>query len=49
MLLTPYVWIGCGPQGRIQWKAEVADMYPAFVIGSWAVALMGHTHAPWSH
>ena len=31
------------------WKAEVADMYPACLIGSRAVALMGIRTHLWSH
>ena len=47
--LDPNVWIGCVSQVRMLWMTEVADMYQACFIGSWAVAVMGHTHAPWSH
>ena len=31
------------------WVAEVADMYPACLIGSRAVALMGIRTHRWSH
>ncbi len=40
------IWTGCLSQVRWCWIAEVAYMYPACLIGSWAVALMGNTHAP---
>jgi hypothetical protein len=43
------VWTGRCSQAGMPWLAEVAHMYPACLVGSWAVALMGHTHAPWSH
>jgi len=38
----PDVWTAC----RI---AEVADIYPACLIGSWAVALLGIRTRHWSH
>jgi hypothetical protein len=45
----PHVWTGCWLQARFFWIPEVADMYPACLIGTRAVALMGvRTHA-WSH
>jgi hypothetical protein len=31
------------------WKAEVADMYPACLIGTWAVASMGIRTRLWPH
>jgi hypothetical protein len=33
----------------VRWIAEVADMYPACVIGSRAVALMGIRTRFWPH
>jgi hypothetical protein len=37
----PNVWTGCCSQARFCWISEVADMYPACLIGSRAVAMMG--------
>ena len=37
----PNVWTGCVSQVRSCGIAEVADIYPACLIGSRAVALMG--------
>jgi len=45
----PDVWTGCVSQESCAWIAEVADMYPACLIGSRAVALMGIRTHLWSH
>jgi len=37
----PHVWTGCRVQLRFYRVSEVAHMYPACLIGSRAVALMG--------
>ena len=37
----PDVWTGYVSQERVYWISEVADMYPACLIGSRVVALMG--------
>jgi len=43
--IDPNVWTGCFLQERNFWLSEFADMYPACLIGSRAVALMGvRTH-----
>ena len=43
------VWTGCISQERLCVDSEVADMYPACLIGSRAVALMGIRSHLWSH
>ena len=45
----PNVWTGCCLQERICWIPEVADMYPACLVGTRAVALMGVRTHVWSH
>jgi hypothetical protein len=45
----PNVWTGCFRNRDRAWVAEVADMYPACLIGSRAVALMGIRTHRWSY
>ena len=45
----PNVWNGCVSQEKLCWESEVADMYPACLIGSRAVAVMGIRTRHWSH
>ncbi len=47
--IDPDVWTGCVSQVRFCRMSEVADMYPAYLIGTWAVAMMGIRTRHWSH
>ena len=44
--LSHNVWTGCLLQLRFCGRAEVADMYPACLLGSRAVATMGIRNTP---
>jgi hypothetical protein len=45
----PNVWTGCVSQEGICTVSEVADMYPACLVSTRAVALMGIRTRHWSH
>ena len=48
-VIDPNVWTGCVSQEGVCRVSEVADMYPACLIGTRAVALMGIRTRHWSH